>query len=91
MVLHFHSDTSYLNAPQAHSQVGGHFFLSTHPNKHAPILNNAPVLTVSTILQHVAASAAETELGGRFINGHKAQQKVHILEALGHAQLPMPS
>eukprot|EP00957_Ditylum_brightwellii_P124977 9527247-Ditylum_brightwellii.AAC.1 len=27
MVLHIHSDASYLSAPQARSHTGGHFFL----------------------------------------------------------------
>eukprot|EP00957_Ditylum_brightwellii_P097159 7399885-Ditylum_brightwellii.AAC.1 len=31
MVLHIHSDASYLSAPRAHSRAGGHFFLSNRP------------------------------------------------------------
>jgi hypothetical protein len=27
MILNIHSDASYLNAPQSHSRVSGHFFL----------------------------------------------------------------
>ena len=31
MVLHIHSDASYLSAPNARSRVGGHFYLSDKP------------------------------------------------------------
>ena len=39
MVLVIHSDTSYLNEPQARSRAGGHFFMSN--NKGFPSKNFA--------------------------------------------------
>jgi hypothetical protein len=42
MVLHIHSDTSYLTAPEARSHTNGHFFsCSCHPHMQLP-QNNGP-------------------------------------------------
>ena len=52
MILHAHSDASYLSEPKARSQVGGHFYLSTKPSTDGspdgPL--NGPVHTVSSIV-----------------------------------------
>jgi hypothetical protein len=49
MVLHVHSDASYLTEPEARSQAGGHhFFLSSNP-KDEPILNGPILSLVKTI------------------------------------------
>ena len=69
MVLHLHSDASYLSEPGARSRVSGHYFLSknyTDPTKphlaYSPI--NGSIHTVSKILHNVMASADEARGSG---------------------------
>ena len=65
MVLHIHSDGSYLSAPNARSRAAGHFFLSDWPNDiklpDEKPTNNGPVFTSCKTIRQVLASAAETE------------------------------
>ena len=74
MVLHLHSDASYLSETGARSRVGGHYFLSnnyTDPSK-PPLTDsplNGPIHTVSKILHDVMVSAAEAKIGANFHNG----------------------
>ena len=76
MVLHIHSDGSYLSAPLSRSRAAGHFFLSawpqhlTKPDPSPPL--NGPVLTICKTLRNVMASAAGVELGALFYNGQEA-------------------
>ena len=50
MILHVHSDASYLSETEARSRAGGFFFLSDHPDKNPnPPLNGA-VHVVSSIM-----------------------------------------
>ena len=94
MVLHIHSDGSYLSAPHSRSRVAGHYFLSdwpkdiTKPDPHPT--NNGPIYTVCKTLRHVLASAAETELGALFFNGQEAVPLRHALMEMGHPQPPTP-
>jgi hypothetical protein len=60
MCLGIHSNVSYLSEPNARSQAGGHFFLST--NAVVPP-NNGAILKIAHIIKHVMASATEAELG----------------------------
>ena len=69
MILHIHSDASYLSELMARSRVGG-FFLAG-PYADPPILNG-PVHVVSKIMNNVMSSAAEAEVGGLFLNGQEA-------------------
>jgi hypothetical protein len=89
MILHNHSDGSYLSEPKACSQVGGHFFLSLHPTNPTkppttPPCNNGPIHTMCNILRHVMASAAKTKVGALFINGQDAIPSRNTLIELGH-------
>jgi hypothetical protein len=95
MILHNHSDGSYLSKPKACSQVGGHFFLSQHPTDPTkppttPPCNNGPIHTTCNILRHVMASAAEAKVGALFINGQDAIPLCNTLIELGHPQPPRP-
>ena len=95
MVLHIHSDGSYLSAPCSRSRAAGHFFLSnwpkdiTKPDDPSPP-TNGPVYTVCKTLRNVMASAAETELGALFYNGQDAIPLRHALIEMGHIQPPTP-
>jgi len=95
MILHNHSDGSYLSEPKARSRVGGHFFLSQNPTDPTkppttPPRNNGPIHTTSNILRHVMASAAEAEVGALFINSQDAIPLRNTLIELGHPQPPTP-
>ena len=88
MNLKVHSDASYLSESNARSRVGGLFFLGNNANSNNPHLLNGPLLTVSAILKHVMASAAEAEVGGCFVNCREALPLRTALEEMGHKQNP---
>jgi hypothetical protein len=95
MVLHIHSDASYLSEPKARSRAGGHYFLSDrqNPPTTAPTTTpkpNGPLFTISRIMRHVMGSAAEAEIGASYINGQEAIPIRNTLEELGHPQPPTP-
>ena len=95
MVLHIHSDGSYLSAPCSRSRAAGHFFLSNWPQNikmpdPTPPPGNGPIFTVCKTLRNVMASAAETELGALFYNGQEAIPLRHALIEMGHPQPPTP-
>ena len=51
---------------------------------------NGPIHTVSNIMRHVMAPAAEAKFGAKFINGQEYIPIRVTLEELGHPQLPTP-
>ena len=59
MVLHIHSDGSYLSALKDRSRAGGHFFLSSHSPDPAKCTLNGPIHLITKILRNVMVSAAE--------------------------------
>jgi hypothetical protein len=90
MILHIHSDASYLSEVMAHSRAGRHYFLSSlsaSPNK--PPINtpplNGPLFTISRIMRNVMGSAAKAEIGATYINGTEAVPIRTTLE-VGHPQ-----
>ena len=87
MILHIHSDASYLSKPKARSRVGGFFFLGTN-TKEPPINGAIHVISQIRVMMNVMASAAEAEVGGLFINGQGACPLCMALEEMGHPQLP---
>jgi hypothetical protein len=95
MVLHIHSDASYLSEPKARSRAGGHYFLSdlstdpTVPPTSTPVLNG-PIYTLSKIMRNVMGSAAEAEIGATYINGQEAVPIRTTLTEMGHPQPPTP-
>lgn len=94
MILHIHSDASYLSEPQARSRAGGFFFLSentdvTSPDSPVPKLNG-PIHILSSILNNVMASATEAEVGALFHNAQDACMLRNTLEFIGHPQPPTP-
>ena len=95
MVLHIHSDGSYLSAPCSRSRAAGHFFLSSWPQDitkpdNPPPKGNGPIFTVCKTLRTVMASAAETELGSLFYNCQEAVPLRQALIDMGHPQPPTP-
>jgi hypothetical protein len=67
MILHIHSDASYLSENEAKSRAGGFFYMGSN-NKTDKKLTNGAILIISKVLKHVMSSAAEAEIGAVFIN-----------------------
>jgi hypothetical protein len=67
MVLHIHSDASYLSEPKARSIIGGNFFLSSATNSTNHI-HNGPILAISTVYKNVLSSVMEAKVEGTFVN-----------------------
>jgi hypothetical protein len=96
MILHIHSDASYLSEKKARtSRAGGHYFLSSlsssplAPSTTAPA-PNGPLFTISRIMRNVMGSAAEAEIGVTYINGQEAIPIRTTLDEMGHPQPPTP-
>jgi hypothetical protein len=88
MILHVDTDAAYLVLPKAKSRVAGHYYLSNHPpttGKPTPI-PNGPIHTVCQTLKNVVSSAAESEMGGLFVNGQYIIPVRTTLVAMGHPQ-----
>jgi hypothetical protein len=95
MILHIHSDASYLSEKKARSRAGGHYFLSSlSPSPLAPPTTapapNGPLFTISRIMRNVMGSAAEAEIGATYINGQEAIPIRTTLTEMGHPQPPTP-
>ena len=90
MILHIHSDGSYLLAPKARSRSGGHFSLSSNTADPAKCPPNLPVHIIAKILRYVMGSAAEIEVGTSYINGQDAIPVRQALEEMGNPQPHTP-
>jgi hypothetical protein len=93
MVLHIHSDASYLSAPEARSHAGGHHFLSSRPVDpiKAPSqqpTNNGSIHAEYSVLRNVMASATDAEIGALYINSQAAKVFRTTLIKMGHLQPP---
>jgi hypothetical protein len=87
MILHIHSDASYLSENEAKSRSGGFFYMGSN-NKTDKKLTNGVILIISKVLKHVMSSAAEAEIGAVFINAKEGAVLRTTLEELGHKQPP---
>jgi hypothetical protein len=88
MVLHIHSDASYLSVSNTCSRLGGLFFLG---NK-SPVQEtlSGSILNVAAVIKNVVASAAESEAGACFHNAQSGAPFRVTLTELGHTQPPTP-
>jgi hypothetical protein len=66
MILHIHSDASYLSVSNAHSRLGGLFFCGDKSPQEDNL--NGSILKVASVIKNVVASAAESEVGACFQN-----------------------
>jgi hypothetical protein len=89
MILHIHSDASYLSEKEANSRAGGFFYMGRRTNTDKKLTNRA-ILIISTVLKHVMSSAAEADIGALFINAKEGAVLRTKLEELGHPQPPTP-
>jgi hypothetical protein len=88
MILHIHSDASYLSENEANSRAGGFFYMGNTTQKDKKLTNRA-ILVISKGLKHVMSSATEAEIGAVFLNA-KEGSVFKTLEELGHKQPPTP-
>jgi hypothetical protein len=89
MILHIHSDASYLSENEAKRRAGGFFYMGSN-DKTDKKLTNGAILIISKVLKHVMSSAAEAEIGAVFINAKEGAILRTTLEELGHKQPPIP-
>jgi hypothetical protein len=89
MILHIHSDASYLSVSNARSRLGGLFFFLGSKSPEQDMLNRS-ILNVASVIKNVVASAAESEVGACFHNAQSgAPLRVTLIE-LGHPQTQTP-
>jgi hypothetical protein len=87
MILHIHSDASYLSERESKSIAGGVFYMGSSADK-ANKLTNGAILIISTFIKHVMSSAEEAEIGAVFINAKEGAVLRTTLQELGHPQPP---
>jgi hypothetical protein len=85
MILHIHSDVSYLSVSNARSRLGGLFFLGKKPEQDKL---NGCILNVDSVIKNVVASAAESEVGACFHNAQSGAPLRVTLTESGHFQPP---
>jgi hypothetical protein len=83
MILHIHSDASYLSVSNARSLF---------PRKQIPKQEtlNGSILNVAAVIKNVVASAAESEVGACFHNAQSGAPLRVTLTELGNTHPPMP-
>jgi hypothetical protein len=87
MILHIHSDASYLSEKRIQKQGWGVLLHGQHSPKRQKLTNGA-ILIVSKVLKHVISSAAEAEIGAVFINAKEGAVLTTTLKELGQKQPP---
>ena len=90
VILNIRSDASYLSEPRATSRLAWIFFLESKTEKGENIKMNRNICVSCGVLGIVVCSAADTELGARFLNITEGKMLRLALEELGHSQFPMP-
>jgi hypothetical protein len=88
MILHIHSDASYLSVSNARIRLGGLFFCGDKSPQQDTL--NGCILNVASVIKNVVASAAESEVGACFHNAQSGAPLRVTLTELGHRQPPMP-
>jgi hypothetical protein len=88
MILHIHSDASYLSVSNARIRLGGLFFLGNKPPGHDTL--NVSIINFDSLIKNTVASAAESEVGACFHNAQSGAPLRVTLTELGHIQPPTP-
>jgi hypothetical protein len=88
MILHIHSDASYLSVSNARSRLGGLFFLVKKSPEQDTL--NGSILNVASVIKNMVASAAESEVGACFHNAQSGAPLRVTLTEMGHTQPPTP-
>jgi hypothetical protein len=88
MILHIHSDASYLLVSNAKSRLRGLFFLGNKPPE--PDKLNGSIINFAAVIKNVVASTAESEVGACFHNAQSGAPLRVTLTEMGHTQPPTP-
>jgi hypothetical protein len=88
MILHIHSDASYLSVSNARSRLGGLFFCGEKSPQQDKL--HGSILNVASVIKNVVASAAESEVGACSHNAQCGAPLRVTLTELGHIQPPSP-
>jgi hypothetical protein len=88
IILHIHSDASYLSVSNVRSRLGGLFFCGDKSPQQDKL--NGSILNVASVIKNVVASAAESEVGACFHNAQSGAPLQVALHELGHIQPPTP-
>jgi hypothetical protein len=88
MILHIHSDASYLKVSNARSHLGGLFFLGNKLPEQDTL--NGSILNVASVIKNVVASTAKSEVGACFHNAQSGAPLRVTLTEMGHTQPPTP-
>jgi hypothetical protein len=86
MILHIHSDTSYLSVSNARRHIGGLFFCSNKSPQEDNL--NGSILNADSVKKNKVASAAVSEVGACFQNAQSGAPLRVTLAGLGHIQPP---
>jgi hypothetical protein len=89
MILHIHSDASYLSENEAKSRAGGFFYVGSDTKTDKKLTNGA-ILIISKVLKNLMSSASKAEIGAVFINAKEGAVPRTTLEELEHKQPPTP-
>eukprot|EP00957_Ditylum_brightwellii_P046485 3527710-Ditylum_brightwellii.AAC.1 len=89
MILHIHSDATYMVLPKACSHAGGYFYLLSKPDKNTPnIPLNGAIHNECSTIHNVMGSAAEAEVGSLYINCQRGAEFRVALQEMGHPHPP---
>jgi hypothetical protein len=88
MILHIHSNASYLSVSNARSRLGALFFCGDKSPQEDNL--NGSILNVASVIKNVVASVAESEVGACFQNAQSDAPLRVTLAELGHMQPPTP-
>jgi hypothetical protein len=88
MILHIHSDASYISVSNARSRLRGLCFLGNNPPKQDKL--NGSIRNVSAVIKNVVASAAVSEFGACVHNAQSGAPLRVTLTGMGHTQPPTP-
>jgi hypothetical protein len=88
MILHIHSNASYLSFSNPRSYLGGLFFFGRKSPEQDTL--NGSILNVASVIKHVVASATESEVGPCFHNAQSGAPLTVTLTEIGHSQPPTP-
>jgi hypothetical protein len=86
MILHIHSDVSYISVSNARSRLGGLFLCGDKPPQQDTL--NGSILNVASVIKKVVASAAESEVRACFHNAQSGAPLRVTLTEWGHTQPP---
>jgi hypothetical protein len=88
MILHIHSEASYLPVSNAPSRLGGLFFLGNKTREQDTL--NGSILNIDAVIKNVVTSAVESEVGACFHNAQSGAPLRVTLTQVGRDQPPTP-